>query len=143
MGWMTSADSMMGGKSTAAMAHAGRRGATPGALEVRPIEPGAPFPWAGAMFTPGSVPMTPVNLSKFKEIVFSARGDGGEYQVMVFATKLGNIPSAQPFKAGPEWKEFVMPFSAFGVDGSDLRAILFSATAQGAFRFSIDDVRLR
>jgi hypothetical protein len=29
------------------------------------------------------------------------------------------------------------------VDGSDLRGVLFSATAPGPFRFTIDDVRFR
>jgi imidazolonepropionase-like amidohydrolase len=144
-GWMISTDSMMGGKSIANMAIApGGAQKSAGALEVTgKIEPGAPFPWAGPMFSPGNVPMTPVDLSTFKEIVFWARGDGGEYQLMVFATKLGNVPAAHPFKTEPQWKEFVVPFSAFNVDGSDLRAILFSATAPGPFTFSIDDVRLR
>jgi hypothetical protein len=37
----------------------------------------------------------------------------------------------------------VVPFSFGGIDGSDIRALLFSATQEGAFRFSIDDVRFR
>ena len=88
--------------------------------------------------------MTPVDLSRFKELVFWARGDGRSYQVMLFATRLGNIPAAQPFAAGPEWREVVIPLKAFGVDGADLRGILFSADATpGAFEFRIDSVRLR
>ena len=50
-------------------------------------------------------PMAPADLSKFTEIVFDARGDGREYQLMVFATRLGNIPAAFAFTAGPEWQE--------------------------------------
>jgi hypothetical protein len=116
-----------------------------GALEVTgTIKPGAPFPWAGAMFSPASPPMSPANVSKFKEIVFQARGDGREYVVMVFTTGLGNMPATQTLKVDAEWREQVIPLKAFGVDGSDLRGILFSADATpGAFRFAIDNVRLR
>lgn len=140
MGWQVSTDSMMGGKSEAKMSVAN------GALEVTgAINAGAPFPWAGAMFFPATPPMTPANLSKFKEVVFRAKGDGREYVVMMFATRFGNIPQMQAFTPGPEWKEFVMPFKAFSnMDGDDVRGILFSANGTpGSFRFAIDDVRLR
>jgi imidazolonepropionase-like amidohydrolase len=146
-GWQASTDSIMGGKSTASMAlRPGGANGTAGALEVTgAIAAGAPFPWAGAMFFPAATPMQPVDLSRFKEIVFWARGDGQEYQVMVFATRLGSIPAARPFKAGPEWREVVMPLASFnGLDGSDLRGVLFSAgTTPGPFTFAIDEVRFR
>jgi hypothetical protein len=137
----------MGGSSTATMTIAARGARnTPGALEVAgTMAGGTPYPWAGAMFFAGPTPMAPVNLSRFKEIVFWTRGDGRECQVLVFADRLGNIPASQSFTAGPEWREVVLPFSRFsGIDGSDLKAVLFSAGAQaGGFRFMIDDVRLR
>jgi imidazolonepropionase-like amidohydrolase len=147
VGWQTSTDSMMGGKSSARMAIVtGGANKTRGALEVTgTLEPGAPFLWAGAMFFPAATPMAPVNLSKFKELTFWARGDGGELHVMVFAERLGNIPATRPFKAGPDWQEFVMPLASFsGIDGSDLRGVLFSAgSTPGPFRFAIDEVRFR
>ena len=64
---------------------------------------------------------------------------------MVFAARLGNIPATQPFTPGPEWREFVLPLASFsGIDGSDLRGVLFSAGSKpGAFRFTIDEVRFR
>jgi imidazolonepropionase-like amidohydrolase len=145
--WQTSTDSMMGGKSTASMkVIAGGANGTKGALEVSgTIDGAAPYPWAGAMFFPSATPMSPVNLSRFREIVFWARGDGNEHQLMVFATRLGNIPAAYSFTPGPEWREYAVPFSHFsGIDGSDLRGVLFSAGAKaGPFRFAIDDVRFR
>nr|MDQ3071594.1 CIA30 family protein [Acidobacteriota bacterium] len=146
-GWQISTDSFMGGKSTAQMqiVKPGAAGSD-GALEIAGVvADGAPFPWAGPMFFPATVPMVPADVSRFKEVVFWARGDGREYQVMMFATRLGNIPASQPFTAGPEWKEHVMQLSEFqGLDGSDLRGILFSASAApGPFRFAIDQVRLR
>jgi hypothetical protein len=145
-GWQVSTDSRMGGKSTADMRIVpGGANGSRSALEVTgAIVRGAPFPWAGAMFFPAATPMAPANLSKFKELVFWARGDGAEYQVMVFATRLGNIPASRPFTAGADWHEFVMPLASFSdIDGSDLRGLLFSASAGGPFRLQIDEVRLR
>lgn len=144
-GWQVSTDSMLGGKSTAELrvVKGGARKSA-GALDVTgTINSGAPFTWAGAMFFPAATPMTPVNLSKFKEVVFWTKGDGAEFQVMIFATRLGNIPASRPFKVGPDWQEVVMPLADFGLDGSDLRGVLFSATEPGPFRFTIDDVRFR
>jgi imidazolonepropionase-like amidohydrolase len=144
-GWQVSTDTMLGGKSTAELRITkGGAAASSGALEVTgSINPGAQYTWAGAMFFPASAPMMPADLSKFKEISFWTKGDGAEFEVMVFATRLGNIPASRPFKAGPEWREVVMPLADFGVDGSDLRGVLFAATQPGAFRFTIDAVRFR
>ena len=147
MGWQISTDSMMGGKSEARMTVlAGGANNTPGALEISgTVAAGAMYPWAGAMFFPDKTPMTPVNLSRFKEIVFWARGDGGQHALMVFASRLGDIPASYPFVPDQEWKEFVVPLSKFsGIDGSDLKGVLFSAGAKpGPFRFTIDEVRFR
>jgi imidazolonepropionase-like amidohydrolase len=146
-GWQTSTDSLMGGKSTATLAVVqGGANNTRGALDVSgTIAAGSAYPWAGAMFFPAATPMAPVDLSKFKAIVFWARGDGGSHQVMVFAARLGNIPATQPFTPGPEWREFVLPLASFSnLDGSDLRGVLFSAGSKpGPFRFTIDEVRFR
>ncbi|HEY0873904.1 MAG TPA: CIA30 family protein, partial [Vicinamibacterales bacterium] len=145
-GWQISTDTLLGGSSEAKMTlvKPGAEGSA-GALEITgTIKPGAPFPWAGAMFFPASPPMSPANVSKFKEIVFHARGDGREYTLMVFTTGLGNMPATQTFTPSAEWREHVVPLKTFGVDGSDLRGILFSADATpGSFRFAIDTVRLR
>jgi hypothetical protein len=146
-GWQVSTDSFMGGTSKAEMriVKGGARGSA-GALEVDgTIAAGAQFAWAGAMFYPAPTPMMPANLSRFTEIVFWARGDGRTYQVMAFASRLGNVPAVQTFTPAAEWKEFVLPLAAFqGIDGSDLRGLLFSAgLPAGPFRFAIDDVRLR
>jgi imidazolonepropionase-like amidohydrolase len=146
-GWQISTDTLMGGTSQAAMATVpGGANGTTRALEVTgTIVQGAAFSWAGAMFFPADPPMTPANLSKFKELVFWARGDGGEHQVMLFAARLGNIPAMRSFTAGPEWREHVIPLASFSnVDGSDIRGLLFSAGSRpGAFRFQIDEVRFR
>jgi hypothetical protein len=145
-GWQVSTDRLMGGKSQATMqpVKPGAAGSA-GALGITgTINPGSPFPWAGAMFFPAPTPMSPADVSKFTEIVFHARGDGREYRVMVFATELGDTPAAQPFIAAAGWREHVIPLKAFGINGSNLRGLLFSAGAEpGAFSVAIDQVRLR
>ena len=86
-GWVISTDSRISGTSSATMTIVkGGANNSGGALEVAgTLVAGAPSLWAGAMFFPATTPMAPVNLSKFKELVFWARGDGGEHQVMVSA----------------------------------------------------------
>ena len=145
-GWQVSTDAMMGGKSEASMkiVEPGANGSG-GALEISgTLALGAPYPWAGAIFFPAPQPMTPADLSRFKEIVFWARGDGGEHALLVFATSLGPIPATYTFRTEEEWREFVVPFSALrGIDGSDISGVLFSAGRSGVFRFAIDEVRFR
>jgi imidazolonepropionase-like amidohydrolase len=143
-GWQISTDSMMGGKSKADMkVVSGGASGTTHALEVSgEMVAGALYPWAGAMFFPASTPMTPVDLSKFKEIVFWTRGDGGS--LMVFATRLGRVPAVHPFTASTEWREVVVPLKALGLDGTDVSGLLFSASDRpGPFRFAVDEVRFR
>lgn len=146
-GWQVSTDSLMGGKSEAAMKVVDRGASgSKGALEISgTIAEGAPYPWAGAMFFPGATPMASVDLSRFKELVFWTRGDGGAHSLMVFADRLGNIPAVHPFTAGPGWQQVVVPFSQLqGIDGADVKGVLFSAGSKpGPFRFTIDDVRFR
>jgi hypothetical protein len=145
-GWEISTDARIGGKSEATMqvVEPGANG-TRRALEASgTLRAGAPFPWAGPMFFPGPAPMSPVNLSRFTEIVFQARGDGAEYQLMVFAGRLGRIPATYRFTPSPEWREVVVPFDALSsLDGSDVSGVLFSPSRPGPFRFAIDEVRFR
>jgi hypothetical protein len=53
-------------------------------------------------------------------------------------------PLTQTFVAGPEWREVVIPWSAYGIDARDLMAIIFAGGPRpGTFRFQIDDVSVR
>jgi imidazolonepropionase-like amidohydrolase len=145
-GWIVSTDTMYQGKSQAAMklVPGGAEGSR-GALEITgEILPGAPFKWAGAMFSPGPSTMAPANLSSKKAIRFWAKGDARLCGVEIFAQSLGFIPATRNFTPGPEWKEYVFPFTDFKVDGSGLMAIFIGAvTDEGKFKLTIDNVRLR
>ena len=99
------------------------------------------------MFTPGSAPMEPVNLSGKKEITFWAKGDGDTYILVVLtASRSGQngMPAMTQFVAGKEWKQYTFPFTTFQTDGSDLMEFLFAASqSPGKFEFQIDDVEIK
>ena len=145
-GWMPSTDSMMGGKSTVELklVQGGALDSRGSLLVTGEVLAGAQFPWAGAMFSPGPYPMSPVNLSSKQRLSFWAKGDGKSHRVMVFARVLGMQPAITTFQAGADWKQFSFPWASFrGIDGHDVMSILFTAGDEpGKFAFQIDDVRL-
>jgi imidazolonepropionase-like amidohydrolase len=144
-GWSVSTDTIAGGKSSADLKWiaAGASGSK-GAMQISgTISDAFAYAWAGAMFSPGSHPFDPTNLSSKKAIRFWIRGDGRPYRLMVFTQSGGYNPAIQSIAADTDWKEIVLPFSAFQTDGHDITAILFSAGGSpGTFQFAIDDVRL-
>lgn len=148
--WIGAGDSMNGGKSAASLSVAapGAEGSK-GALQVTgEVIPGTPYPFAGALFSPGSAPMQPANLSSKREISFWAKGDGASY-VLMFLTSTrngqsGDIPAMTTFAAGPEWKHYTFPFTTFETDGSDLTGIGFIRVRDtGKFQFEIDQVEIK
>ena len=146
-GWVSSTDSMLGGKSTAKFTVVSG-GANDSKLSLSitgEIIPGATFTWAGAMFLPGAAPMAPANLSSKKEITFWAKGDGKTYRLMLFSRAGGQIPSSKDFIAGPEWRRITFPLSEFdGVESYELQGLLFTGgPAPGPFTFQLDDLTFR
>ncbi len=145
VGWQISTDSIMGGRSTAQMqvTGGGAQGSAGSLLITGEIAPGSSYPWAGAMFMPGSKPFGPANLSAMKEISFWTKGDGKTYRIMVFSSDTGPIPAIQSFLAGPDWKLYTFSLASFaGSDPHQLAGVLFSGgPTPGKFRFQIDDVR--
>jgi hypothetical protein len=143
-GWVISTDAVRGGKSKAEMkvADGGAEGSK-NALEINgEIAEGA-ISWAGALFFPGPAPMAPVNLAARKAITFWAKGDGRNFQVMVYSQSGGFIPKVQNFSAGADWIRVTLPLSSFETDGHDITAIFFGAFGgPGKFKLAIDNVRL-
>jgi len=74
-------------------------------------------------------PLQTANLSSKKAISFWAKGDGQSYTLLVLTESRngssGEPPAMTTFVAGPEWKQYTFPFSAFDTDGSDLTGIGF------------------
>ncbi|HEV2381995.1 MAG TPA: CIA30 family protein [Terriglobia bacterium] len=145
-GWFDSTDQMMGGKSTEQfkVVEGGADGTEGSLLITGEIAGGTTFPWAGAMFMPGTKPFAPANLSSKNAIRFWAKGDGKTYRVMLFSASAGPMPAIQEFDAGPEWKQYNFPLASFHTDGHDIEGVLFSGgPAPGSFAFQIDDVELK
>jgi hypothetical protein len=145
MGWVVSTDGMAGGSSTAGfrVVAEGANGSLGSLLIEGEVVPGFPFPWAGAMFVPGTAPGQAVNLSGKKRISFWAKGDGGTYRVMLSARSYWPVPVARIFVTSREWKQYTFEISDFdGMDGHDLTGVTFAAGPRLAkFAFQIDDVR--
>ncbi len=148
--WMAGSDQMGGGgKSTAAVAvvEPGAAG-TKGALQITgELVKGSPSPFAGAFYFPGTAPFQTVNLSSKKEISFWAKGDGNTYTLLMMkesdAGQGEDLPPGVTFVAGPEWKQYMFPFSAFQADGSDMMGLGFFRMTPGKFQFEIDQVEIR
>jgi beta-glucosidase len=145
--WISMSDSESGGKSTASMqvVEGGANGSK-GALGVTgEIVAGAPFTYAGVTFIPSGLPMESVNLSSKKTISFWAKGDGKGYAVALLTeANSGGMPAIKPFVAGPEWKQFSFPLSAFQTDGTDFRGLAFAhAQEPGKFELEIDQVEIK
>ena len=148
--WITGSDAMNGGKSTISITpvEPGANG-TKGALKVSgELIAGAGFLWSGVLFSPGGGEIAasePANLSGKKTISFWAKGDGkpGIVALMTEANA-GGMPKMQFFTAGPEWKQYSFPLSAFGTDGSDVNQILFArGQTPGKFEFLLDEVEIK
>ncbi len=148
--WIPASDMMQGGKSNSKLdvIEPGAAG-TKSAMQVSgEVVAGGPFSFAGALFSPGSAPMKPVNLSKKSSISFWAKGDGQTYTLLVLTEarsgQSGEPPAMTSFTAGPEWKQFTFPFSAFETDGSDVSGIGFIRVQEpGKFQFAIDEVEIK
>jgi len=144
--WAVLTDSVMGGKSTAAMeAVAGGANGSKGALRVAGENvKGAGFMFAGVFYSPGSGMMQPADLSDKKSISFWAKGDGKTCRLLVFTETQGQNPTFRSFVAAPEWKQYVFPFASLGTDGHDLSGLGFlSPAGTGKFEFYIDEVEIK
>jgi imidazolonepropionase-like amidohydrolase len=143
--WLPNTDSYAGGKSTvvAEIVNGGANGSRHSLQLSGTISDAVSYAWAGAMWSPGAQPMSPADLSATSGVAFQAKGDGGAYRVLVFAQSRGYEPLSFTFKSTTEWAEVSVPWSAFGVDGRDIMAVMIVGGPQaGAFNIQVDNVRL-
>ena len=140
-GWQATTDGMAGGSSTASL------DVEDGSLVVRgETVAGTPFPWAGALWFPGSQPMEAVDFAGRDTLVFRTRGDGRQYTVMLFGeSPVGTLPATVPFVAGPEWSVVEIPLDSFPTSNPTvISGLAFVAqTPLGSFAFELDDVEIR
>ena len=146
-GWIPTTDRMAGGQSdvTVARVASGANGSA-GAMRVQgEVVAGATWPWAGALYSPGSTTMSPVDGSSLRELVFQTRGDGREYAALLFSGAPGGLPSMQSFVAGPDWHEVRLSLEDFrGAELAQLRALGITAgLPAGTFALEIDAIEVR
>ena len=145
-GWGSSTDKIAGGKSVAdfSVVAGGANGSKYSLMITGEINPGFRYAWAGAIFYPGSQPMTPANLSSKKGISFWTKGDGQSYQLMVYTKSAGYMPASKRFTAPADWKQVTIPFANLGgTDGHGIMGIAFAAgSGMTKFAFQIDDIML-
>ena len=148
--WIPASDSMNGGKSSSKLEVVEPGAAnSKGTMQVTgEVVIGGPFIFAGALYSPGTAPMQPANLSKKSTISFWAKGDGNTYTLIVLTAERngqnGEVPAMTNFTAGAEWKQYTFPFSTFDTDGSDLSGIGFIRVQEpGKFQFQIDEVEIK
>jgi ABC-2 type transport system permease protein len=151
IGWTATDDKMRGGNSSVSqkLVAAGARQSA-GALEVSgEIGSGLQYPFAGTSFLPNGkagaafVDQGHMDFSARQSLSFQARGDGGNYVLLVMGPVLDAIPAMYHFAAGPEWQEIRVPLTELG--GADLqriKVISVGSMSPGPFRFQIDDVRI-
>jgi hypothetical protein len=103
-----------------------------------------PYAWAGVMWSPGSQPMQPADLSGATGVRFRARGDGRTHRVLVFSQAAGMMPLMHEFTAPAGWTTLDVSWASLGIDGSDVMAVMFvGSPPAGDFWFEVDDVELR
>ena len=143
VGWTSTTDAIIGGASVVSLDRASHGKGFDLAVKGT-VAPGTSA-WSGVMFNPGAKLWTPVDLSAGTALVFSARGDGRRYGVLLFTKRGGRIGARQSFVADEAWKEHRLALSDFaGADARDVIGIAFVAGPEaGAYRFELDDVQLR
>jgi len=147
IGIQSNGDQFQGGKSTASqqLVEGGANGSK-GALEITgEVRPGTQYPSAGAFFFPEGPPTEGLmDYTKKKTLSFYARGDGKQYTVLVLSgTPVRMPPLMLGFTASPEWQKHEFQIENLGAaDWQRVRLIGWMQTAQGAFQFQLDDIRL-
>jgi imidazolonepropionase-like amidohydrolase len=138
--WMASTDEFMGGQSTAVLA----QGEAGQAVRVRgELNPGFPFPYAGAMWNPGDAMMSAVNLSPAETLSLHLEAEAGSFQLMIFSGQdVSGAPVRIDLVANETNRIDLTGYSS--LDLSRLRAIgVYAAGSAQAYEFSIREARLQ
>ncbi len=153
-GWQVTTDQMLGGQSEAVLEkrveelsgnNAGDN--ANGYLHVSgQIRSGSMFPWAGAITFVAPEPMAPVDASDIKVLRFRARGQPGDYQLMVFSGGQDNtMPALQQITLGSDWQTHEIDLNKVGgVELKRLKAFAWVAgSGHSEFVFDLDEVELQ
>ena len=145
--WIAADDSFMGGNSSASVL-----AAKGGQLRVEgELKPGAPFPYAGVMWSPGQPFMTPVDLAGRKRLDIGLqvnRSDGAiGWMAMLFsgASPGSRAPMQVPLTATPNGAQLSLDLQELDdFDAARFQALgIFAVGTSGQFEFELIEVRLQ
>ena len=117
-----------------------------GALQIEgEVDASLPYAWAGAIFFPGEMPMSPADLPRRNRLVFGPgrRTDLQRHALCAQQVLRADYPDFRLSRA--EWKHFTFKLAQFdGYDGHDLAGLFIGAgLPAGKFALQIDDVRFQ
>jgi hypothetical protein len=138
---MAAADDYAGGASKASMKWVNTEDTAALAVNGR-LEPGQPFPYAGAMWFASNIPMQPEDHSEHTRLLLTIEAAAGNYQAMFFS---GPNQNAQPLPVSLEAGRLnsIELKEISGLDLTRLRAIgVFANGAVGEVDFRIVQARL-
>jgi hypothetical protein len=141
--WDATTDAMRGGKSKVAVSvvEGGAENSSKALRMFGTVATGG-IVWAGAMYNPGATQFAPLDFSSRQHISFWTRGDGRDYQVMVFSGEsMQGAPSVQWVRTTKDqWQQHRLPLNQFpGADFGNVRGIAIVAAAPaGPFELLID-----
>lgn len=142
--WTTTADTMMGGASTAELVdHSPGAGDSDGALGVvADARAGFPYPWAGLFLDASNI--APADISRFKQLRFDVRGTPARYRFMLFTTNAIGAPPTIEFDINNEWTTVTLELADAGIfDATKIVGLaLVSPVSAGRYEFSVDNVQL-
>ncbi len=144
MGWHTSSDAMLGGKSQIQYQVMDAQSDGDAVLRMSAkVNPGFAFPWAGLSFFPGQDQTQAVDLSQVNVLRLKIRGDGKMYSV-AFSIQGSYIPLSYRIKSTQDWQEVSVPFNQVaGLDPTIITAIAINAGPEtGEYQLDIADIRL-
>ncbi len=144
--WISSADNIAGGQSSATISHVYKTTAQiDGFLHIdATIRKGFPYPWAGAFLGPTNPTLgIQYDLSDYTSIQFDARGVPGNYRVMLFNSMNGAPPTLE-FVVKDTWQTYTFPFKNFnGFNAKAFSGLTFSTAASlGEYSFDLDNIVL-
>ncbi|MEE4639048.1 MAG: amidohydrolase family protein [Wenzhouxiangella sp.] len=140
--WVPADDRFIGGQSIATILSAEN-----GQLEVKgDLNPGSPFPYSGAIWSPGQPFMTPVDLSDRKRLRIEILGESNEWMVMLFSGSGSNssVPARVAMEKTATGAAVEIRLEDIqGFDSSQLQAIgIFAVETPREFAFTMTEARL-
>ena len=144
LNWSETSDAMANGKSIVLLerTEGGLNDSTHVLKVTGSINPGFPYPWAGAAAWP-ETQTDSYDISKFKTVSFDIKGTPGTYRVMVFAAGNFGVPPAQEFQVTDSWEQVSLQLDGFsGFDTKIFAGLSIVAGSPGLFEFELDNVTL-